>query len=72
MAIYQENRLNVPSPEVKDTGYGVKYVNAGTEKPVVEGQPKEEIPETAEEPVSEPERVETAPKRVGRRTRKAK
>lgn len=45
MGIIQENRLNAPQPEVKDTDYGARYVKAATETPVSEIPPakKEEV-----------------------------
>lgn len=42
MGIIQENRLNAPQPEVKDTDYGARYVKAATETPVSEIPPAKE------------------------------
>lgn len=42
MGIIQENRLNAPQPEVKDTDYGARYVTAATESPVSEIPPAKE------------------------------
>lgn len=33
MGFTQENRFNAPQPEIHDTDYGARYVNAGTETP---------------------------------------
>jgi len=50
MGIIQENRLNAPQPEVKDTDYGARYVKAATETPISEIPPAKEG-ETKVEPV---------------------
>ena len=43
MGILQEKRVNVPKPDVQDTGYGVQYVNVQSpsvaeDVPAVDGQ----------------------------------
>jgi len=50
MGIIQEDRLDAPKPEVRETEYGAQYVNAATESPVTEAADAvadEPLPDTA-------------------------
>lgn len=77
MAIRQEKRIDAPSPEVIETGYGAQTVTASTETPIMDEKvedldPKEEVKDEA--PVEEKVMVEkpVVPKKAKGRPKKSR
>ena len=73
MGILQEKRVNVPKPDVQDTGYGVQYVNV--QSPSV----AEDVPAVDDAAISSDAEVKpaddgqsVAPKRRGGRIKRSR
>ena len=80
MGILQEKRVNVPKPDVQDTGYGVQYVNVQSPS-VAEDVPAvaEDVPAVDDAVISSDAEVKpaddgqsVAPKRRGGRIKRSR